>query len=115
MAGRKKIQLDTKQAEIFGYFKATYETMADYLGVSIDTIRDRMQEGNEFSNAYKKGFSGMKMKLSEAQLQTALKGNATLLIWLGKQYLGQKDSFEDNTKEHKPIKIEIIESNTNTE
>ena len=91
-AGRPPIELNVKQAAIFGYFRATYETMAEYLGCHYDTIRRTMQnEESEFCKAYKKGLSGMKMKLSEAQIKTALEGNPTLLIWLGKQYLGQAD------------------------
>ena len=90
--GRPKIELDPKDAKIFGYFRATYETMAEQIGCHYDTIRRAMQDENsEFCKAYKKAFSGMKMKLSEAQLKHGLAGNASLLIWLGKQYLGQKD------------------------
>ena len=92
--GRQRIELDPKQAKIFGYFRATYDTMAEQIGCHVDTIRAAMQdEDSEFSKEYKKGFSGMKMKLSEAQVKTAIEDrNPTLLVWLGKQYLNQKDS-----------------------
>lgn len=92
--GRPRIELDPKQAKIFGYFRATYDTMAEQIGCHVDTIRAAMQdEDSEFSKEYKKGFSGMKMKLSEAQIKTAIEDrNPTLLVWLGKQYLNQKDS-----------------------
>lgn len=92
--GRPRIELDPKQAKIFGYFRATYDTMAEQIGCHVDTIRAAMQDDkSEFSKEYKKGFSGMKMKLSEAQVKTAIKDrNPTLLVWLGKQYLNQKDS-----------------------
>jgi len=92
--GRPRIELDPKQAKIFGYFRATYDTMAEQIGCHVDTIRAAMQdEDSEFSKAYKKGFSSMKMKLSEAQVQTAIEEhNPTLLVWLGKQYLDQKDN-----------------------
>ena len=92
--GRPRIELDPKQAKIFGYFRATYDTMAEQIGCHVDTIRAAMQDDkSEFSKEYKKGFSGMKMKLSEAQIKTAIEDrNPTLLVWLGKQYLGQKDS-----------------------
>ena len=92
--GRPRIELDPKQAKIFGYFRATYDTMAEQIGCHVDTIRAAMQdEDSEFSKEYKKGFSGMKMKLSEAQVKTAIEDrNPTLLVWLGKQYLNQKDS-----------------------
>ena len=91
--GRPRIELDPKQAKIFGYFRATYDTMAEQIGCHVDTIRAAMQkEDSEFSKAYKNGFSSMKMKLSEAQVKTAIEDrNPTLLVWLGKQYLGQKD------------------------
>lgn len=92
--GRPRIELDPKQAKIFGYFRATYDTMAEQIGCHVDTIRAAMQdEDSEFSKEYKKGFSSMKMKLSEAQVKTAIEEhNPTLLVWLGKQYLNQKDS-----------------------
>ncbi|MDD2263047.1 MAG: hypothetical protein PHW20_12385, partial [Clostridia bacterium] len=90
--GRPRIELDPKQAKIFGYFRATYDTMAEQIGCHVDTIRHAMQdEDSEFFKAYKNGFSSMKMKLSEAQVKTAIEDhNPTLLVWLGKQYLGQK-------------------------
>ena len=92
--GRPRIELDPKQAKIFGYFRATYDTMAEQIGCHVDTIRAAMQdEDSEFSKAYKKGFSSMKMKLSEAQVKSAIEEhNPTLLVWLGKQYLDQKDN-----------------------
>ena len=104
--GRPRIELDPKQAKIFGYFRATYDTMAEQIGCHVDTIRAAMQdEDSEFSKAYKKGFSGMKMKLSEAQVKTAIEDrNPTLLVWLGKQYLGQKD-VPDTCNENKDITV----------
>lgn len=99
--GRPPIELDPKQAKIFGYFRATYDTMAEQVGCHVDTIRAAMQDDkSEFSKAYKKGFAAMKMKLSEAQVKTAIyEHNPTLLVWLGKQYLGQKDTpeYTDNS------------------
>ena len=89
-AGAKKKEFDLKQVELLGKFKATFETMAEHFGCSEKTISRRMQDENsEFCRVYKKAFSGTKLKLSEAQIFYALKGNATLLIWLGKQYLNQ--------------------------
>ena len=102
--GRPRIELDPKQAKIFGYFRATYDTMAEQIGCSVDTIRAAMQDDkSEFSKEYKKGFSGMKMKLSEAQVKSAIEDrNPTLLVWLGKQYLGQKDVPDAPQDHNKP-------------
>jgi hypothetical protein len=91
--GRPEIELDAKQAEAFGACRATQETMAAIYGCHVDTIKRRMQdEDSEFCRAYKRGFSRTKMRISEAQINYALMGNASLLIWLGKQHLGQTDN-----------------------
>ena len=107
--GRPKIQLDPKQAHTFGYFRATQQTMAYLSGCSVDTIRRAMQDDDsEFCQQYKKGFASMTMALSEAQVKTAIEDrNATRLIWLGKQYLGQKDSV---TADDESADFELIDN-----
>ena len=86
----------------FGGFRATHETMGGILGCSHDTIqRTFKDEDNLLCVAYKKGFAELKRKLSEAQIATAIEDrNPTLLVWLGKQYLGQTDKpgNDDDTK-----------------
>jgi hypothetical protein len=91
-AGRPKLEFDLKQVELMGYFKATQETMASYLECSIETIKRNMAENEQFSAAYKKGNSRLCLKLSESQIKLAIdKLNPTMLIWLGKQYLNQRE------------------------
>ena len=43
-----------------------------------------------------KGQEETKQKLRHAQIKSALSGNATMLIWLGKNILGQSDSPLDS-------------------
>jgi len=109
MAGRPKTILDPQKAEIFGRFRATYETMADYFQCSEQTIRRTMQdEDSEFCKAYKTAIANTKMALSEMQLKKAMEGNVTMLIWLGKQYLGQSDKTEiDHTSKGEQIVLNI--------
>jgi hypothetical protein len=38
-------------------------------------------------------------RLREAQIEVALRGNPTMLIWLGKQHLGQMDKMEKIDKD----------------
>jgi hypothetical protein len=45
-----------------------------------------------FSEILAKGREDIKMTLRRAQIQLALSGNATMLIWLGKQLLNQQDN-----------------------
>jgi len=103
--GRPRIELTAEQGNIFGYFRATYETMAEFCGCSHDTIQREMNKPDSvFASAYKKAFAGMKMKLSEAQIKTAIDDrNPTLLVWLGKQYLGQKDSPDQSNDTHPEV------------
>ena len=94
--GRPKIEFDIKHVQLLGRFRATYETMADWFQCSVDTIRRQMQDtDSEFCKAYKKASTHLKMAISEAQVKLALSGNCTMLIFLGKQYLGQADKVEN--------------------
>lgn len=109
--GTPAFVFDPKQVQIFGMYSATYETMAEYFGVSIDTIRRRMHdEQSDFCRAYKKGNGMGLMRLREAQLQKALSGDSTMLIWLGKQLLGQRDSIQNDVKLNQPIKLVVDET-----
>lgn len=102
--GRPKIYLDPERGYIYGTFRATFETMADQIGCSTDTITRDFRKNGDFCQAYKKGMSEMKMRLSEAQVKCAIEDrNPTLLIWLGKVYLAQSEK----TEEQKDIKIVI--------
>jgi hypothetical protein len=46
-----------------------------------------------FGPAMEKGRAERKLKLRQKQTEVALDGNVTMLIWLGKQELGQRDSM----------------------
>lgn len=90
-----KVEFDIEQVELYGKCRATYETMAENMGISVAEVERRMaDESSEFCKAYKKGLSDCKLKISEQQLYWAFKGNATLLVSLGKQYLGEADKNE---------------------
>lgn len=101
---------DPKQVQIFGMFRATQETMAEYYGVSIDTIRRRMNDPEgDFCKAYKKGNGMLRMKLMEAQVNAALAGNTSMLIWLGKNILDQKDNVKNEVDITQPISVIVDE------
>lgn len=107
--GRPKLEFDLTKVAIFGQFKATSQTMADYFKCSLRTIAGLMaDEESEFLHAYKSGLASAKMRVSEAQLQSACKDrNASMLIWLGKQLLGQRDNNYDLTDKEK-MKVEKV-------
>ena len=112
--GSPPFVFDPRQVTVFGMYAATYETMAEFFGCSIDTIARRMKdEDSDFCRAYKKGRGSALMKLREAQLQKALSGDSTMLIWLGKQLLGQSDRIDEKVDVHQPIRLVVDETDMN--
>lgn len=60
--------------------------IATWFDVNEDTLR------NNFSDIIAKGREDLKQSLRRAQIKLALNGNATMLIWLGKNILGQSEN-----------------------
>lgn len=103
--GRPKIQIDYQQAEQLASIWCTEEEIASILGCSVRTL----QRDEEFCRVYKKGLNQGKMSLRRTQVASAMDGNVTMQIWLGKQYLGQRDQVEID--DHRLSKIDtLIES-----
>ena len=76
--------------------QCTAEEISDVLGMSEDTlgrrIAERKIEGvSNFADLYKKHQGEGKASLRRAQWKAAQDGNPTMLVWLGKQMLGQRD------------------------
>lgn len=71
----------------------TDEEIASVMGVSTDTLVGR-QNKDAYAAAKNKGMANGKASLRRAQFKSALAGNTTMLIWLGKQHLDQKEKQE---------------------
>lgn len=76
--------------------QCTQTEICSILGMSDTTLNRRLQErGYEnFLDLYKRHNDEGRMSLRRMQWQAAENGNSTMLVWLGKQYLGQKDKQE---------------------
>lgn len=90
MAGRPKKEIDYTVVEKLANIQCTQEEIASFLNLSVRTL----QRDEEFCRLYKKGQDNGKMSLRRMQFKLADK-NPTMAIWLGKQYLGQRDKFPD--------------------
>ena len=88
MARPKKYDIDTEEVEKLAGYGCTNIEIADFFGCSSDLIE------KSYSEFLTKGRANLKKRLRKAQLDTALSGNSTMLIWLGKQMLGQVDKQE---------------------
>lgn len=91
---RPKIKLDLKQVESLAQIGCTLSEVAAVLGVSLSTVNDRVAKDEAFQTAYKRGTECGKASLRRLQYGAAKKGNVTMMIWLGKQLLGQRDRIE---------------------
>jgi hypothetical protein len=71
----------------------TQEEMQGLLKVDRDTLRKKVQEkyGEDYSAVYKRLSAGGKQSLRRTQFKLAQK-NTAMAIWLGKQYLDQKEN-----------------------
>lgn len=88
MARPKKYNIDTKQLEKLAAFGCTDTEIASFFGCSTDLIR------KSYSENLAKGRDSGKIRLRKLQWNAAEKGNVTMLIWLGKQVLGQAEKQE---------------------
>lgn len=98
-AGRPRIEFTEKMWDDFDKLcgiQCTLLEISQFFGVSEDTIERRVEEtySVKFAEHYKKKAAGGLISLRRKQYQTALSGNISMLIWLGKQYLGQRDKHD---------------------
>ena len=105
--GRPRAQFDLELVERTASLQATHEELATVLKCSVYTIKDRIANDEEFSTAYKRGKEEGKLSLRRWQVHAAKSGNVSMLIWLGKQYLGQSDKQETMIGGTRPLKINI--------
>lgn len=107
-----KMQLDPETFERLSEIGATLQEIAFVMGISLSTVERRLLDP-EFRVARDRGMGGMKISIRRAQLQSALgyttpdgkyqKPDVTAQIWLGKQYLGQKDRQEVTGADDRPL------------
>lgn len=81
----KPLPIDGELVEKFASIGCKTKEIADYFNCSEDTIQRR------FAAELTKGRSELRMSLRQWQLKSAQAGNVVMLIWLGKQMLGQQD------------------------
>lgn len=85
---RPTLQLDERQIKKLAEIQCTMIEIASVMNCSVDTLENR------YSDIIKSGQASGKSSLRRMQYKKAMEGNATMLIWLGKHYLDQKDSVQ---------------------
>tara|TARA_R110002012_G_scaffold262490_2_gene444778 strand:+ start:821 stop:1201 length:381 start_codon:yes stop_codon:yes gene_type:complete len=118
---RPKLDIDADEVEMLASFGCSTIEIARLNNCDESTVRLR------FKDELERGRESMKIKLRQLQWKQAENGNTSLLIFLGKQYLGQSDrnelelvgnlenilkecGYEDSPIEKKSIKqVEAVE------
>lgn len=86
--GRPRKKIDERALLKHAAMGYTMKELEALTGVSEDTLT------RNFADAIERGHSLRNARLRRRQFQLALKGNPQMLIWLGKQFLAQRDKQE---------------------
>jgi hypothetical protein len=81
---RPRLELDEDQIEKLAMINCSLAEIASVMRCSVDTLE-------RYSEVIKRGRENGKSSLKKKQFEVAMKGNVTMLIWLGKIVLGQKE------------------------
>lgn len=85
VVGRHNIPVPPDEVELMAKIGSTDREIAEHFGITDSSLR------YNFTDYLVKGRSELKQRLRQTQLRVAFDGNATMLIFLGKNYLGQSD------------------------
>lgn len=100
---RPKFKIDYNVVEKLGSIMCTEREIANFLGCDERTL----QRDKEFCRIYKKSLDKGRMSLRRMQWKLAEK-NTTMAIFLGKNYLGQKDVVEQSIEDKNGIIDDLI-------
>lgn len=111
----KKKPIDWEVVRGMLFVLATQQEICSYIGVSVDTLhrRCRKELGVSFTDLSEQKRQETKIQLRKAQLAVALdpkhRSHGMMLVWLGKQYLGQREKQQLTGKNNGPIQMERAE------
>jgi hypothetical protein len=109
--GRPKIKINWDEFDKLCLLQCTLAEIASWFNCSEDTIERRCKEKHEmtFADVYKIKSKPGKISLRRLQFKAAENGNTAMLIWLGKQWLGQKDTskYELGGQGGGPLEIKV--------
>lgn len=91
--GRKKVITadGAKVIETLASQGCILDDIASEMGIAKKTLYTEVNKA-KVHDAYERGVAKRDNLLRRAQFQKAVKGNATMLIWLGKVWLGQREA-----------------------
>lgn len=120
--GRPKIEIDKNMFEKLCGIQCTEKEICSCFGCCEDTLNSwcKRTYKKTFSDIYKEKAVMGRISLRRSQFKLAEK-NANMAIWLGKQYLDQREPMEEKKLEVELLKLEnqikdtqadVVEDNT---
>lgn len=106
---RPRIEIDKAQFEKLCSIQCTQEEIAGFFNCSPDTIERwcKREYKAGFAEVYSKKRGIGKISLRRSQFRMA-ETNPTMAIWLGKQYLGQREPQQDVQISHDDDTIRMM-------
>lgn len=86
VVGRDQKIVAPDEVELMASLGCPDREIAEYFGINEDTLR------YNFKSFLINGKQNLRNSLRKAQIRVAIEGNATMLIWLGKQLLSQQEN-----------------------
>lgn len=108
--GRPRKEINYKTLAGLCKLQCTGDECASVLGIDYDTLcRALKRDGHGTFADYLKRFGAHgRMSLRRLQWKAANAGNVGMLVWLGKQYLGQRDTPEAERADDAPAPVRVI-------
>ena len=94
LGGRPRVEIDQEMLARLAKMLFTAADCAIFLGCGVGTIDRRLKEAGwaGYGEFFHRHSAWARVRLRQAQWKSAMEGNATIQIWLGKQYLGQTNT-----------------------
>ena len=107
--GRPKVVIDYSMLDKYCAIQCTGEECAALLDMSYDSLDRCLKRDKKggFAEYFRKKSVFGKASLRRTQFTTAEGGNATMQIWLGKQWLGQREPEKTEPDEDTGQKIDV--------
>lgn len=103
-AGGPSLHIDERVLAGLAAIQCTYSEMAAVLGCDESTLRRR------YAALVEKEREAGLMSLRRAQFSKALGGSVPMLIWLGKQYLGQREKLAMTGEDGGPVEVNVLDA-----
>jgi hypothetical protein len=90
-AGRKATPIDLVELEKLCSLQCSDEEIAAWFRVSVRTLQNRRAQ-RKFGDVMRRGKTRGSISVRRAQMRLVEEGNVPMIVWMGKNLLGQRDT-----------------------